>query len=959
MKKLWLLPILFLISRPAFASLPYDIYAYWDIDELFIVFNGIASIIGAADFLGLLKTVMFVGAIVAMFSFMGTKQFDGWNWILGSMFIYTLLFLPVGTVVIQDRTGTQPPKTVGNIPVALAAMASLTSHAGDYMTRGTEAVFSVLPDDLKFQKHDYGFGHRVIKESRRMAIADPELRADVIQFIKNCTNYDIMQGRIAYQDIYGGFDPWNTMWLNTSTAHMTMYRAFSGAKTGYCSEVAVGGANVAVQDSLKYRLDNAIDAAQKYYGRILNPDVTDDNIAGALLASQMPNAFMTMLGMSQSASDLIKQNMFVNIWQESGSAIPQMLGDPAAVQVALASAQAAAAANSSYKVTARLAEDTMPKIRNVVELIIYAVFPFIIVFAVVAGNKSGPIFKTYFMSMVWVQLWAPLYAVANLVVTLHSAKKLQAVTMAAHGLAVQTAGALDEMLISEQSMMGYVVVLVPFIAMALTKGGEVAMNSMQSKATAPVDQAASQYGSKVGTGDITMGQISVDTARANMQSWNQYEKPGSITYKNTAGTTQLDTANGEHRQTDNIGKSPIVASSAHQIAQQHVQSASKLESLASTDAKAAEQSMAATLNDTLSAARNTSVQDQSGHSWGTGKTGSHSTQAQVVNEVTDRFAKETGITDKSVAQSAISTILEAKAGVGGGIPFTKIEASVTTALKAEGKQATSNEVQAAVKHANDALDKHGITSADQVVNDYRKSDEFKHLQSSNREAADRIDSGLQKANTYRESSTTAYQQAKEQRETAQRAETLSTSMTADDTVAFNNIRAKMGLAQESDPRKLAPVVEKYLETYKPYYGSSMPTPLVDGGIDPALSTPASLRGEFNATTPGAGKAGLIDADHDNRAKVRQRSGGLDPSAAVGDGGLKGRVEHGQQVAATAVTQADTPAKNGKRNLEGQFQEAKDNTSPTHHLGDQPDKRSAHQQLQKNPAPNKGGSSGKW
>lgn len=951
MKNLWLLPILFLISAPAFAApLPYDIYAYWNIDELTMVFNGVAAIIGDSNFLGLIKTVMFVGALVAMFSFLGKKQFDGWNWFLGAMFIYTLLFLPVGTVVIQDRTGSKPPQTAGNIPVALAAMASLSSHGGDYMTRGFEAVFSVLPDDLKFQGHGLGFGHRILKESRRMTIADPELKADVIQFIKNCTNYDIMQGRIAYQDVYSGFDPWNTMWLNTSTAHMTMYRSFSGAKTGYCSEVAVGGANVAVNDSLKFRLDAAVDAAQKYYGRVLNPDVTDENIAGALLASQMPNAFQVMLGMSQSASDLIKQNMFINIWQESGSAIPQMLGDTASVQAALASAQAAAAANSSYKVTASLSEHTMPMFRNVIELIIYAMFPFIIVFAVAAGNTSGPILKGYFMGMIWVQLWAPIYAVVNLVGTMFSAGRLKAIAMAANGLAIQTAGALDEGLISHQAAMGFLAaVAVPTIAYYLAKGATSidGLNSSLGKMTAPVESAAGQFGSAVGLGSASQGQMNIDTIKANMQSMNQYDRSGSLTQKDATGTRQWDMDRGEYRQTDNLGKSPITAASSKQISMQHARSASELESVSRTDAKAAEQSMAASLNDTLSAARSTSVQDQKGQGWGAGKTGSHSTQAQVVNEVTDRLAKETGISDTKKLETAVSASLvtSASAGIGGKLGPVSLGAEIQAQLKAEGKAASSHDISKAIKRANDTLAKHGITSADGVVSDYRNSDEFKHLQTSDRQAADRIDSGVQTANTYRESSTVNHQKAKEHRATAQRAETLSATMSVDDTVAINNIRAKMGLAQEHDPRKLEPVIEKYLETYKPYYGPE-PTPLVPGndlarahagtapgaGKNGMIDSPEYLkylekhpeekyRNEFDAATPGAGQAGVSAASRENNAKVTARNAGLNPNSTVGDGGVKRRVEAGQRTADAAVAQEGGSVANERKAAEGRWKAA--------------------------------------
>ena len=62
----------------------FEIYAYGNVDTLNGIFNAIASIMGGADYFGLIKTVAITGVLVAAFTGLFTPgRFHGWSWMFG------------------------------------------------------------------------------------------------------------------------------------------------------------------------------------------------------------------------------------------------------------------------------------------------------------------------------------------------------------------------------------------------------------------------------------------------------------------------------------------------------------------------------------------------------------------------------------------------------------------------------------------------------------------------------------------------------------------------------------------------------------------------------------------------------------------------------------------------------------------------------------------------------------
>ncbi|MDP3608042.1 MAG: conjugal transfer protein TraG N-terminal domain-containing protein, partial [Methylophilus sp.] len=143
----------------------FEVFSYWNIRELELVFNAVAAIVGSGDYLGLLRTLALVGLLaMAMAVLAGFSQLpDFGRWVIMLALFNAMLLVPKVNVVITDRTGTQPSVTVANVPIGLAAFAHSISHIGDWLTRSFETTFS-LPADIQFRTNGTLFGHRVQQE---------------------------------------------------------------------------------------------------------------------------------------------------------------------------------------------------------------------------------------------------------------------------------------------------------------------------------------------------------------------------------------------------------------------------------------------------------------------------------------------------------------------------------------------------------------------------------------------------------------------------------------------------------------------------------------------------------------------------------------------------------------------------------------------------------------------------
>ena len=735
----------------------FEIYAYGNVDTLNGVFNAIAAIMGGADYFGLIRTVAITGVLVAAFAGLFTPgRFHGWGWLFGFLFLYYGMFVPKVDVAIVDKLGSQPPTLISNVPIGVAFFGHYTSKVGDVMTRFFETAFQVipsptaqLPSELTYQKNGVMFGNRLIQASRKANIADPQLRTDLISYIYNCTIYDLQDGTINP----GTFGQSPDIWSLMGTPNPARFSTFGNpVQVDTCPNVYT---------YLSNRLPTEVANAKSILAFQMNPSMDPTNAQSAINA-QLEQAYYKakIATAAQGAADLLRQNIMINLVQDTSSIVGQKINDPAAVMLATARANATASINSSYMTMGKIAEQALPLIRNVIEAIIYAVFPFVfLLFLLAHGKGLGLAVKSFAMSLVWIQLWPPLYAILNYVATLASAKNLEAAARmgtATTGLALETASSIYNGAVSDQAVAGYMVISIPIIATAIIKGGEVAFAAVTGASS--IQSAASSEGSQSSKGLVSQGMVSTDQYTID----STFKSPLMVRRTDERGIEHTEMLGTGVRAINMLQNSSYLSGAFNSIGSRELsEAAGRATEAGRNESISAATETVAALAHTISHSRDGTNTTEFGNTVSRGEAANLQQTHQRVKGQARDLARKYGISEEDAAAVVISAVgglgvnIAARAAKGAtapsksasgtkgdSLPTDRVETSGGGSANASLGGTLRQQYQSNLARAYDEVVRN--TSQEQIseTNDYARrtaqDEQFRHTLSSNQRDTDQV-----------------------------------------------------------------------------------------------------------------------------------------------------------------------------------------------------------------------------
>ncbi|WP_257977961.1 conjugal transfer protein TraG N-terminal domain-containing protein [Burkholderia gladioli] len=516
-----------------------EIDTYGNVDSLYYVMQGVASFMGSGTWTGLIRYTLLCGVVIWTIVAIGRKGTEIFRWFAGAMLMTQLLLAPVENVFISDVNNVQPTREVDHVPVFLAALAQGFTPISRVLTQAYETVFSV-PDSLTLRKGDVGFGISVLKKVNQAEITDPGLHADLMQFFKECTVYDIQDGAIDPKTIMNGTDPFNTVFTSTSPArYVTTNTLTANPTTDTCT---------ATGTLLLIRVQDAEQSAEQIYGSEMYPEISDPGMAKAAFVNAIGDSYGFILQSSQNASSALRQAMFNNVWRQAGAELPAMLNDPARVaevNALMSSAQAAVATNGSLASVAILAKDTLPTVRNYAEAVIYAVCPLVLIMCLVSGGDAAKkILAMYGKTIGWVSLWPVLFAMINGLSMIRLSHVMHSMSLQ-NGVPFGMAAKFGSTLIDEQALLGYMVIIVPVLAWGILNVASAGLNGAFGMLSRAVTGPAEQIGGQQAQGNESIGNVhmdssSIDSASRNVTSANKFDN----TVQSRTGSMNVDTGTG-------------------------------------------------------------------------------------------------------------------------------------------------------------------------------------------------------------------------------------------------------------------------------------------------------------------------------------------------------------------------------------------------------------------------------
>lgn len=879
----------------------YEIYSYGNVDALHGIFNAVTMIFGSGDYLDIVHTGMVVGVLaVGIMAALPGQSWRGWSWLISTILVFSTLFVPRVDVLITDKLGVQAPVAVANVPWALGLFASVKSSIGHTLTNLFEAGFQAIPNanralpaELSYQDHGLMFGSRLIKASRSANIIDPQLRADIINYNRNCVVPEFGHS-IDPKTFQQSGNLWGSA-ATTNKALFTNYMLNGAYLVRACDQAYLDLSGMLPAGVAEVRAQIAASLFPE-----LAPAAAAANINASLEAAYLKSA---LAAAGAAASDILLQNMMINAFADTQQVISVATADPASVMLAATRANATAQMNMSYTTQGRIAEEALPIVRNVTEGILFAVFPVVVLLLVAAeGQALGRILKSYLYALLWVELWPVMFAVLNFIATAYSARNITAMAFTGAGtaLSLDNAGPIYTTTLSDVSVVGYMVTMVPALAAALLFGMDKIVSAVPGQG---IGSAADREAAQTSKGNLGYG---------NMQFENQGLAPNQTdafmrSRVGVAGKMDRNILTGDGVDTYNLGSNPVGIRDTQKISTSAGIERGKALERADTLGKQSSTEMAAAFGSTVALLKAAGRTTSKGLGVELSSMGSDGTTATDLNETARDVAKNLGILDSDLVSKGLSGHVGVNAIVAG--------ASI------EGRTLSQEQVSAALRTGQTALAKKGIARQTQVVESFRTSDEFRDVRSSNREATSRIDASFSNGTRFQESSAASFKDVQRYSEVLRRAELVSRDTSYDYTRDWNSWLRSKSLSLTTDHGVLMREAQAFLMSGEVYSvdGADRFMPQNGGGpnimqpVSDAVASlgPAALREGYGLSAPGRGKAAVQDtnATYTNQVNTAQRVLGLDPNKSVADGGQRSTV--GAKSTAAAASIKSTKAATGE------------------------------------------------
>ena len=759
------------------------------------VFNGVAMISSSTMMGGAMQAAALFGFLVALsVAVFKLDLRESFTYLFVVGFFWMGMIVPKTTVLITESGGygyTGRQYTVGNVPVGLAYMGYFVSSFGQSITRKAEQV-NHLPDDLNYSRTGMLFGTRLLENIREARIPDAQLTQDWALFMNQCSFFDMnlyhfynVQDLAQSADILATLTHTNqALFTNVSQiasrrGNMLQYNGKS--KTMTCNEAA---------KELKDRT--------QFYSKNYLPSYVADRVFAGLGTNaagiNRVNALVTLGNSSfqylldNARFDTLKnieQAAMVEVIRQAGIINGQRNRNSAAVQQAFAQVQARNQYIAAQKTGSSMASWNLPLIRSAAEAIMIGLFPFVMILALLGGIMAFRMLGFYMMGMMWIQLWAPVASIINLIMTMNTKRLLSLETL--NGAI--TPGSSDTLLMAAadaQAAAGAAMWLIPVIAGALAMGGRSLMNSMMGM-TSSAKSTGEAAGSQVGSGNYSAGNMNYNNSNANKHSLNPvYTDPQMMTAQSAAGTSWRNMATGESRV--QMRNSSLGVSSQSQISQS--ESYSKAADRAETSAQQWQASMRESVSqgnsNRLAFATNYGMDRSASEGYGMGLDASDSRNLSYVIDNGKRIAQKYNVSNASAVISAIAAGLGISGNTGSGSKAQNIKNALGAKgdLGWSGKSQNMDQMVAEIGESIEAGKRQGISFDSNFTDKVSQSEAYKVGLNSGNSFAQTAEANFSKAREASHMAAESYQKAQSYREMAARTYGNGITITQDNTNAL-------------------------------------------------------------------------------------------------------------------------------------------------------------------------------
>lgn len=501
--------------------------------------DAVVTLVGQNTFHTLMRIAGTFGVLAVLLTFIKQRNPMVFvQWLAIFMILTSILLVPKRSVQIIDLSDPAAVWKTDNVPVGLAAIASLTTSIG-YKMASVYDMLMARPDSVTYSKTGMLFGSQIVAETSDFSTQNPELAQMLPDYVENCVIGDILlNGKYTINQLLNSTDPLTLITSNpsplrgifkmtsTSRQFLTCQQAATEIKTLANTDVNPGSATFTW-------------LTRKVFGNKLN--------GASLLANAMGESYGFFYAGGMTAAQIMKNNITNSAVRQGIKGFAARSSDTANL-LNLATENAATKQRLSWAAGNELATRTLPFAQSLLMLILVCLFPLMIALAASNHTMFGlNTLKIYVSGFIYFQMWPVMFAILNYAANYWLQSQSGGTPLV---LANKDVVALQHSDVA--NLAGYLSLSIPVLSFYLTKGAaamgsQVAGSVLSSGAFTSAGVAAT-----TADGNWSFNNMSMDNVSQNKMDTNLMQRQGQQTWQADNGSTQTQTAGG-HTVIDGSG----------------------------------------------------------------------------------------------------------------------------------------------------------------------------------------------------------------------------------------------------------------------------------------------------------------------------------------------------------------------------------------------------------------------
>lgn len=510
-----------------------EVYTIYGGDMWRQAFNAVVTILSTSTWGTLLRIVGIFSVLGALYAFIKNRNpMSFLHWIAIFVILTSILLVPKRSVQVIDVTDRAGVYVVDNVPVGLAAIASLTTSIGFHLAELYDYVMA-RPDSVTYTKSGMLFGSQIVAETSDFRTQNPDLAQMLPDYVENCVIGDILLNhKYTVNQLLNTTDPLALITNNPSPLR-GIYKTTGGVREFItCQQAATEIKTLANTDSQPGSA-TATWLATKIFGNRVN--------ATSLLANAMGDSYGYFYAGGMSAAQIMKNNITNSAIRQGVKGFAARSSDTANL-VNLASESAATKQRLAWAAGSTLATRTLPFAQSLLMLILVCLFPLVIALAASNHSLFGlNTLKLYVSGFIYFQMWPLMFAILNFASTFWLQTKTGGTALV---LANSDQVALQHSDVA--NLAGYLSFSIPVLSFYLTKGAAAMGSQVAGSMLSSMAFGSAGVAGTTADGNWSFNNMSMDNVNQNKFDTNLMQRQGQQTWQADNGSTRTITASGQN-----------------------------------------------------------------------------------------------------------------------------------------------------------------------------------------------------------------------------------------------------------------------------------------------------------------------------------------------------------------------------------------------------------------------------